>query len=145
MAQRALLVGVNRYGDREIPPLYGCVNDVSNLRHVLLTCGGFDVSEVRLLVDGRATLENVRDRLRWLVDGARAGDRLVLYFAGHGSRIRTRIDDELAEHIDEILCLHDMHWDGGYLANEELRSALAGVPSGTLVEVLLDTCHVGSG
>ena len=36
--------------------------------------------------DGPPTRTNIEDGFRWLVEGARAGDALFLYFSGHGGR-----------------------------------------------------------
>ena len=75
MAQRALLVGVNKY---KIPgsDLNGCVNDVTNIRDILLKYFGFDVNDIRVLIDDSATKENIMNRLRWLVADIKSGDRL---------------------------------------------------------------------
>ncbi len=66
MAPKALLVGVNKYC---LPgcDLKGCVNDMTNMRDVLLKYFGFKAEQVRLVVDERATLEAILERLEWLV------------------------------------------------------------------------------
>ena len=144
MTQRALLVGINRY---RMPgsDLQGCVNDVTNVRDVLLKYFGFKGKEVRLLVDERATKAAILAHLRWLVQGAKAGDRLLFHFSGHGSQVRDRDGDELKDRLDEILCPHDMDWDGTYIVDDELGKLFAGVPKGANLEVVLDSCHSGTG
>ncbi len=144
MASRALLVGINRY----ILPgcdLQGCVNDVTNTRDVLLKYFGFSVEDVRLLVDQRATRKEILERLEWLVRDAAAGDRLVFHFSGHGSQVRDRDGDELKDHLDEVICPHDMDWDGNYISDDDLRGLFSKVPEGALLEVILDCCHSGTG
>ena len=144
MANKALLVGVNRYG---IPgsDLQGCVNDVSNVRDVLLRYFGFSVKDIRVLADDRATKAGIMKRLRWLVEDAKAGDRLLFHFSGHGSQIRDRDGDELRDHMDEILCPHDMDWNGTYIVDDELSELFSGLPENAHLEVLLDCCHSGTG
>ena len=80
MARRALLVGLNKY---KIPgsDLNGCVNDVTNIRDILLKYFGFDVNDIRILIDDRATKENIMNRLRWLVADVKSGDRLLFHFS----------------------------------------------------------------
>ena len=144
MAQRALLVGVNRY---RLPgcDLRGCVNDVTNMRDVLLKHFGFLVEDVRLVVDERATRKAILERLEWLVGGAGAGDRLLFHFSGHGSQIRDRDGDELRDRMDEVLCPHDMDWDGNHILDDDLRGFFSRVPQGAVLEVVLDCCHSGTG
>jgi hypothetical protein len=144
MANRALLVGINKY---RMPgaDLQGCVNDVTNIRDVLLKYFGFEVKEIRVLVDNRAVKANIMERLEWLVRGAAPGDRMVFHFSGHGSQIRDRDGDELKDHMDEILCPHDMDWDGTYIVDDELKDLFSGIPKGAVLDVLLDSCHSGTG
>jgi len=144
MSRKALLVGINRY---RIPgsDLNGCVNDVTNVRDILLKYFGFTVEGIRLLVDQRATKRAIMERLGWLVKGARSGDRLLFHFSGHGSQVRDRDGDELRDHMDEILCPHDMDWDGTYIVDDELRGIFSTLPEGVVLEVWLDCCHAGSG
>ena len=80
MAKKALLVGINDY--RQINDLSGCINDVTNVRDILLKYFGFTVPAIRLLVDSRATKANIMSRLHWLVTGAKRGDVLVFHFRG---------------------------------------------------------------
>ena len=86
MANRALLVGVNKYRIAG-SDLSGCVNDVTNMSDILLRHFGFTTKEIRILVDERATKKNILDRLKWLVNKAKGNDRLLFHFSGHGSQI----------------------------------------------------------
>jgi hypothetical protein len=144
MADRAVLVGINRY-QMANSDLSGCVNDVTNIRDSLIKFFGFEAEDMRVVTDERATKKNIVERLKWLVKGAKAGDRLVFHFSGHGSQVRDRDGDELKDKLDEILCPHDMDWDGTYLVDDELRKLFAGLPKGCALEVLLDSCHSGTG
>ena len=129
MGNRALLVGINRY---RLPgsDLQGCVNDVTNVRDVLLKYFGFKVKDIRVLADDRATRAGILKRLEWLVKKATAGDRLLFHFSGHGSQIRDRNGDELKDRMDEILCPHDMDWDGSYIMDDDLEALFSGLPEG---------------
>jgi hypothetical protein len=143
MSNKALLVGVNKY---KLPgsDLQGCVNDATNVRDVLLKYFNFTVKDIRVLVDGRATKKAILDRLKWLVKDAKSGDRLLFHFSGHGSQIRDRDGDELKDSLDEIICPHDMDWDGTYIVDDDLKAVFAKLPAGVHLEVLLDSCHSGS-
>jgi len=144
MANKALLVGINKY---KIPgaDLRGCVNDVTNVRDILLKYFGFTVKEIRVLVDERATKKNILNRLNWLVDKAKAGDCLLFHYSGHGSQVVDRDGDELKDRMDEIICPHDMDWDGNFITDDDLGGLFRNLPKGVNLEVLLDSCHSGTG
>jgi uncharacterized caspase-like protein len=131
MAKKALLVGINKHN---IPDanLNGCVNDVTNVRDILLSYFGFNASDVRVLV-------------KWLVNKATDGDSLLFHYSGHGSQVTDRDGDELKDKMDEILCPHDMDWDGNFIPDDDLGKLFENLPNGVNLEVLLDCCHSGTG
>jgi metacaspase-1 len=143
MKKQALLVGINDY--KGINDLQGCINDVTNVRSVLKTFFGYSNSGIRVLTDSRATKENILSRLEKLVKSAAEGDFLIFHFSGHGSQIRDREGDELADHMDEIICPYDMNWDDGFISDDMLRGILQQLKKGVHMEILLDSCHSGTG
>ena len=84
---RALLVGINSY---PTAPLQGCVDDVQDMAGFLVESCGFLDSDIRLLVDARATTDAIRERLTWLVSGVRPGDRVLFHYSGHGTVLPLR-------------------------------------------------------
>jgi metacaspase-1 len=71
MANRALLVGINRY-KMSNSNLSGCMNDVTNILDSLIKFFGFTTEDMRVLTDERATKKAIMERLDWLVKGAKA-------------------------------------------------------------------------
>ncbi len=143
MNKSALLIGINRY--KSINGLEGCLNDVTNVRSVLKTFFGFSNSEIRVLTDDRATKDNILTRLSKMVGNAVKGDSLIFHFSGHGSQIRDRHGDELNDHMDELICPYDMDWDNGFITDDMLREILDGLATGVKMEIILDSCHSGTG
>ena len=144
MNRRALLVGLNHYPDPE-NDLKGCVNDVLQVSRLLQTGLGFDdAAQIRLLIDERATTTNIKDRLRWLLDGTGPGDLLVFHYSGHGSQVRDRDGDELDDGLDEIICPYDLDWDHPF-TDDDLRECLQDLQPGVNLTVVLDCCHSGTG
>ena len=143
MARKALLVGINDY--KGASDLRGCVNDVLDMHFSLRSLFNFETRDIRVLTDSRATKAGIIHRLEWLVNGAKSGDFLVFHFSGHGSQIRDRDGDELVDHLDELICPHDMNWDGIYITDDELNNIFKNVPEDALLEVFLDCCHSGTG
>jgi hypothetical protein len=143
MAKRALLVGINRYPD-PANELRGCVNDVLMMRDTLeRRCGFDDPRGIRVLTDRHATTAAILEGLAWLLDGAAPGDSLVFHYSGHGSQVPDRNGDE-SDGLDEILCPYDLQWEHP-LTDDDLATAVAPIPRGALLTVILDCCHSGTG
>ncbi len=143
MKKHALLVGINNYST--INNLHGCVNDVTNVRSILKTFFEFTNNDIRVLTNERATKKNILERLEKMVTGSVAGDLLIFHFSGHGSQIRDRENDELNDHMDELICPYDMNWDDGFITDDMLKAILDQLPEGVKMEIILDSCHSGTG
>ena len=141
---RSVLVGVDVYERPDIPPLSGCVNDVSLVRRTLK---GFGVpnEDIRVVVNERATKANIIHRLRTTVADAEPGDVVIFYFSGHGSQIRDRNGDELADSLDEIICPYDMDWDRKtFILDDDLDELFAEIPPDVVLEAFIDCCFWGA-
>ncbi len=143
MRRKAFLVGINRYPDPR-NNLKGCVNDILLMSRTLQEAYGFKAKDVRLLTDERATTAAIREGLEWLVSGAAPGDSLVFHYSGHGAQVRDLSGDELADHLDEIICPYDLDWDHPF-TDDDLGAFCGMVPNGALFTVVLDSCHSGTG
>lgn len=149
MNRKALLIGVNDY--LHIGDLRGCVNDVTNVRHLLMRYYGLSPERISLLVDHSATKDRIKKRYDWLIDGARAGDHLLFHFSGHGSYVRDFDGDEkrraLRDETDELACLYDMNWrdPNTYVIDDEFGAMFKCLPKEVQLTVILDCCHSGTG
>ena len=146
-AKRALLVGVNDYtylpaeGD-----LRGCVNDVTMAKELLVSKFGFLPENVKVLVDGEATENNVLQAIQdWLVTPGSPDDVAYFHFSGHGSQAQDFNGDE-DDGRDEVICPSDFqpgNWSS-IITDDQLKVALGKVPARTIT-VVLDACHSGTG
>lgn len=147
MTKKALLVGINYPGTPN--ELRGCVNDVITMSQVLAEQYGFtDPNNRRMLTDGAATMQNILERLDWLVDGAQPGDVLVFHYSGHGAQTINRDYSESAvepDGLDELICPVDFDWRGNMITDDQLNSIFSRVPEGVNLTVILDCCHSGGG
>jgi metacaspase-1 len=141
---RAVLVGVDEYERPDVPSLRGCVNDVAVVRWLLKQYFGMPNSDIRVLVNQRATKANILHRLDWMLRDSEPGDVAVFYFSGHGSQIRDRDEDELADHLDEVLCPYDMDWDARtYILDDEFDAIAGPLAAEILLETFFDCCFWG--
>lgn len=154
--KKALLIGINYRG--QAAELAGCVNDIVDVRAV---CTALLYDEVCVLYDGawpgsfsttdnrlgdtRPTRANITAAFRWLVAGARRGDKLYLHYSGHGGQMPSRGSGE-ADGCDETLVPVDYE-TAGMMRDDEIRALLVEPLRGTgaTLRGVLDCCHSGTG
>jgi hypothetical protein len=145
-AIRAVLVGIDRYERPDIPTLHGCVNDVALVRGLLKEYFAVPNERIRVIVNERATKANILHRLVDMIQRSEPGEVLVFYYSGHGSQVRDRDGDELADALDEIICPYDMDWDRKtYIVDDEFDRIFETLPDDVLLEAFFDCCFWGAG
>ncbi|MDR6989016.1 hypothetical protein J2Y66_003524 [Paenarthrobacter nitroguajacolicus] len=153
MSKAALCVGINKF--KFLPPsswLNGCVNDAEDLAGMLEEHYGFDSSTITVLRDAKAVKKTVMAELSKLVDAAVAGtaDHIVFTFSSHGTQVPDTSGDE-GDRLDEAFACYDINnsgdaWDTAtVITDDELAALFARLPQGVLMDVVLDTCHSGTG
>lgn len=85
----ALLIGINNY--QHVDKLRYAVNDVTELRRVLINQYAFPADHVVMLTDDQATKDGITHALSQIVSKMRVGkdDRILIYFSGHGQTVKT--------------------------------------------------------
>lgn len=136
--RQALLVGVESCPAAD---LQGPGNDVALVRGVVGERFGFDSIVVPNL---EATRDGILAALDKLVAAAAPDDSLLFYFAGHGTRIEVRDDDE--EQLREALCPHDFSLDdlSRGILDYELHERFARAQGrGARMTAIFDCCFSG--
>lgn len=151
----ALLVGCTEYenlGARSL--LKGCVNDVTLINERLQSVLGIAKDNVQVLAGwpdeqaARPTRQNIMSGLRGLTAKAQRGDRVLLFFAGHGTLQRDRNGDE-DDGFDEVFLPADVGRKAnrrGVIENSISDDEIYGViesllKNGVQVCMLSDSCH----
>lgn len=129
---RALVIGVNEYS--RLPSgsnLAGCVNDAERMAAALRRYH-FQVS---LLTDGQATRQGILSALDEMKGAIGGTDRVVFYFAGHGT---------LASHSEAVLLPSDAEDNSEThdIRTHELYDAMRAMPAASKT-VILDSCFSG--
>lgn len=147
MKRKALLVGINDYAPvgKKGRDLEGCLNDVQNVANTFNALGIIPAkpNQMHILTDTRATRDNILTELKWLVTEAVEGDLLVFYYSGHGSQVLDFFGDEI-DWKDETICPHDFE-TAGMIKDDDLRHMFSDVSTEVNLEVILDSCHSGTG
>lgn len=134
---RALLVGINAYPGC---PLSGCVNDVMDMKNLLISKYGFSPDSIIVLIDGEATTEAILDKLKWLC-GATSGSRVLFHYSGHGTQVPSNTE---ADGLSECVCPVDFDWTPEHMiTDKQLVDILKSMPSGVRFNWCSDSCHSG--
>jgi len=146
--KRALLIGINYPGTQA--ELSGCVNDVQNIKHLLLASGwkddvafGVAESSFRVLLDGEAIRANILAGVDWLVRDCRRGDSLFFLYSGHGGQEihpQGLSEDGMADTLLPV----DFQYSGTILDTEMSERLVSRLPEGVKLTALVDACHSGT-
>jgi hypothetical protein len=139
----ALLVGIDRYQSDSLPRLGGPLNDLEDVRQVLVTRYGFPNSRVAILRDSQATHATIIAEFYRLISEARASTSVVFYFAGHGSRTA---NGEKPDGYDETIVPYDSRIGDVYdISDKEIAGLLSLLLRKTQNVILIfDSCYSGS-
>ncbi|KAF2294086.1 hypothetical protein GH714_007414 [Hevea brasiliensis] len=144
--KRALLVGVTYKNSTY--KLKRTVNDVKNMRNLLINSFGFNPQNIIVLTEDEKEpgltpkKKNIEIYLKWLVHDCRAGDSLVFYFSGLGLR-RPDLNFEEWDGFEETICPVDFI-EGLILANDINNTIVWPLPKGVALHAIADACHSGT-
>lgn len=171
--RRALVIGINTYekgsgrkpglaiahpivpripvlgsGDRpSFLDLYGAVSDATKFAALLQSQYGFAPADVDLLIEEKATAQNILDKFQTeLIDASSCpGDVSVFFYSGHGSEIRNiaRPADS-TDAFDQTLVPYDAADGVADIRDKELtRLYVQAAKKGIWLTVIADSCHSG--
>ncbi len=141
----AIVVGISDYQDPGIPDLRFADRDAAAFANFLRSPagGGLDGDHLKMLTNEQATAGNVGAALYWLVDECKEGDKVIIYFSGHGD-----VERKLSRQPGFLLC-----WDSPpavYISGGVIELGMFQTVISTLstdikaqVTVITDACHAG--
>ena len=141
----ALLVGINYKGtDYE---LQGCVNDVNDVRDMLINKFGYPDENITLLTDEtsiKPTYSHIIMNLQELVNKARKNQCTEFWFhySGHGTSIKDVNGDEL-DGYDEVIVPID-YKSRGVISDDMIQLELSRLPNGFHGLLIFDSCNSGT-
>ena len=145
--QKALLIGINVY-PHMLPDkqLSDARQDALSMKEFLVEHWGFSSSDIRLLLDRDATKRKIMDALNnWLPSASGPGDRVVVFFSGHGTSVRDVSGDEV-DGKDEAFSPSDSsrrRGVAGLVLDDEIAVAFSRLP-GREILLIADSCHSGT-
>jgi hypothetical protein len=142
MKNKALLVGINKYPDPR-NELRGCVNDILEMEHFIAeTNKVYSKQNIKKLTNKDATKKEMLTQLKWLIEGAEAGDQLLFHYSGHGAQSPTKFTSIEKDGLDEIICPYDFDGTNNTsLRDKEFAQLFAAIPKGVHFVWISDSCH----
>jgi hypothetical protein len=147
----ALVVGISKFVDKEIPSLNYSTQDADAFAAELKDpeIGRFPAENVREITNAEATTRNIKEQLNWIARSAQPNDLVVIYVATHGS---PRSLDSVSG-VNYLITYDTEMYDGGNFDEDamygsalpmvELADAVATRMKALRTLVVLDTCYSG--
>jgi len=147
MAKAALLVGINYYNTSN--RLNGCVDDVINMRNMLIDAYGYSASNIILLHDdasnkikanGLPTCDNIIRYLVYLASISSKMNQFWFHYSGHGAQIKDKNGDEV-DGLDDVIVPLD-YQKRGFIVDDDILTIVKQIKCDTML--LFDSCHSGT-
>ena len=144
--KQALLIGINYEGtDAE---LSGCVNDVRNVKQVLLDKYGYQENEIIMMTDDpesddlQPTKNNILIQMINLISASTECHEIWFHYSGHGSYVPDSSGDE-DDGYDEVIVPVDYD-QSGLVTDDLIRAVLDRLEPACRCLVVFDCCHSGT-
>ena len=129
-------------------PLAGSLNDVEDMRQLLIGKFEFPPENIVVLKDSQATHEQIMNAIvNDVVAKTQPGDIVVFHYSGHGSQMKD-VTGKMISGLDETIVPYDSRDPEGKvfdISGAELHAALAQLARKTKnVTFILDSCHSGT-
>lgn len=152
----ALLIGINYLKNKNYG-LDGCINDVKNVRKMLIDCFNYESVNIIVMTDDlkgpfEPTKKNIIQQITNVVGKVKPSDTMYMHYSGHGVQICSRDGDEAhnidTPNMDDCLCPSDFYkysGDNRFISDDFLKQILVNkIPVGAKLRAVFDCCHSGS-
>jgi uncharacterized caspase-like protein len=143
----AVIIGINKYEDNDIPSLKYARNDAIEIYKILTdpNYGIFSEKNVKLLLDEQATLLDIKSAMgTFLARNAQKEDMVYIFFAGHGSPELDptgKADDNFEKYIVPYDAKkYDLFSSG--LSMEDIKTIFQRIKSNRVI-FFIDSCYSG--
>jgi metacaspase-1 len=139
----ALLIGSN-YKNIPNARLYGCINDIINIKNMLIDAYDYNTSNIIMLRDDNPgmlpTRENIINKLTYVINESANYEELWIHYSGHGSQI---VDDNFDEvdGKDEVIVPCDFQKEG-FITDDMIFNIIKNSKCRTII--VMDCCNSGS-
>ena len=150
LADRALIIGIDNYKDEQLNPevLGASQSDVNRMHKLLVGALGYKDSDIRILIDDKASRAAILDGLNGWLGEAKPGEKVFFYFAGQG-HFAKGAGAKPATHqtigpcdavVDATAAAPQIN---NVVLDDDLGAAFAKL-AGRTITVVIDSCHSGT-
>jgi len=143
-------VGIDKYTSPKVPKLEGCVQDILDMKSLLINKVNVPATHFLTLADERATHDaTIAGFSKQLIENAKAHrDALVIFqYSGHGSQVKDRTGTK-ADGLDSTLVpVNSRDLRGSYfdIVDDEIRELFDELSQYTSnIVFIIDACHSGN-
>ncbi len=153
---RALLVGVDFYQQKYVPPTSGSVADAEAMRQLLIGKFNFAANSITVLKNEQATAQNILSELDRIVSETNPGDRVFFHYSGHGFQVPDEYIMDEKDNLDEVITPYNVQavsqpngkvnlilTKGTYITDDVFNDYAVKL-AGRSVVMIFDSCHSGS-
>lgn len=143
--KKALLIGIN-YTSIPSISLHGCINDVVNMRNMLIDAYDYEPSAITILRDDATdstklpTCDNIIHQLFDIVGQSPTLDEIWIHYSGHGSQIN---DIDPNKPMDDVIVPLD-YSSKGVITDFQLLDTIKKIDPRCRAILLFDSCHSGT-
>ena len=148
MVKSALLVGINYYNTPN--QLNGCIDDIINMRNMLIDAYGYKAANIVILHDstdpkviaanGKPTGINILQNLYALAMKSGGLEEVWFHYSGHGAQIRDKNGDEKSG-LDDVIVPVDFQTNG-FIVDDDIFRLIKLIKCRAVL--LFDSCHSGT-
>jgi len=141
--KKALLIGIN-YIDISGISLKGCINDIINVRNMLIDAYNYDSENIIILRDDdnvkylQPTHSNIIEQISILVENTENLEELWLHYSGHGSRIQNQDSDSKTFEKEDVIVPID-YMKKGCITEDEIFENIKKIKC--KAHLIFDCCH----
>lgn len=140
-------VGIDKYASPRVPKLNGCVQDVLDMKKLLIKKFSVSADHFLTLTDGQATHEAIIAGFRkQLIENAKTHrDAIMIFqFSGHGSQVKDRTGNKADGLSSTLVPVDSRDIKGSYfdIVDDEIRALFEELSQYTSnITFIIDACH----
>ena len=148
MSKKALLIGIDYFSDAS-SQLHGCINDIINMRGMLIDAYNYLPSNIVMLRDDsnystmQPTRINILNNLKLLANQSSGLSEIWIHYSGHGSQIKDNIPNinTIRPVLDDVLIPVD-YKTSGLIKDLEIFEIVKTIKCRCVI--LFDSCNSGT-